>query len=87
MKREIKITIKKDYNHYALIEQVNNRDNEVNRSIFIDEDQYNQLREHFIGEENSKLLAFCDHLNSYNNWYDVRFDFMLIDFLNKNKTP
>ena len=49
MKREIKITIKKDHNHYALIEQVNNKENEINRGIFLDKDQYEQLRQHFVG--------------------------------------
>lgn len=48
MKRELKITIKNDYNHYALIEQVNNRENEINRGIFLDKDQYEQLRQHFV---------------------------------------
>jgi hypothetical protein len=48
MKREIKITVKKDHNHYALIEQVNNKENEINRGIFLDKDQYEQLRQHFV---------------------------------------
>lgn len=48
MKRKLKITIKNDYNHYALIEQVNNRENEINRGIFLDKDQYEQLRQHFV---------------------------------------
>lgn len=54
MKRKLKITIKNDYNHYALIEQVNNRENEINRGIFLDKDQYEQLRQHFV----SGSLAF-----------------------------
>lgn len=48
MKRKLKITIKDDHNHYALIEQVNNRENEINRGIFLDKDQYEQLRQHFV---------------------------------------
>jgi hypothetical protein len=48
MKRKLKITIKEDHNHYALIEQVNNRENEINRGIFLDKDQYEQLRQHFV---------------------------------------
>jgi len=48
MKRKLKITIKDDHNHYALIEQVNNRETEINRGIFLDKDQYEQLRQHFV---------------------------------------
>ena len=48
MKRKLKITIKDDHNHYALIEQVNNRENEINRGIFLDKDQYEQLRQYFV---------------------------------------
>jgi hypothetical protein len=48
MKRKLKITIKYDHNHYALIEQLNNRENEINRGIFLDKDQYEQLRQHFV---------------------------------------
>jgi len=48
MKRKLKITIKDDHNHYALIEQVDNRENEINRGIFLDKDQYEQLRQHFV---------------------------------------
>ena len=48
MKRKLKITIKDDHNHYALIEQVNNRETEINRGIFLDKDQYEQLRQHFL---------------------------------------
>jgi hypothetical protein len=47
MKREIKITIKDDLNHYALLEQINNKDNEINRGLFLDKDQYTQLGKHF----------------------------------------
>jgi len=54
MKRKLKITIKDDHNHYALIEQVNNRENEINRGIFLDKDQYEQLRQHFVSGE-------CEH--------------------------
>ena len=64
MKRELKITIKKDYNHYALIEQVNNRENEINRGIFLDKDQYEQLRQHFVSgslpsQELIEMLKEC----------------------------
>lgn len=33
-------------------------------------------------EEYSKkqLLKFCDHLNTYKGFEDIRFDFMLVDF-------
>lgn len=30
----------------------------------------------------NEMLKFCDHLNSYKGLEKVRFDFMLIDFLN-----
>lgn len=59
MKRKLKITIKDDHNHYALIEQVNNRENEINRGIFLDKDQYEQLRQHFV----SGSFCKCKKLN------------------------
>jgi hypothetical protein len=31
------------------------------------------------------LEKFCEHLNSYKGMEEVRFDFMLIDFLEKQK--
>jgi hypothetical protein len=34
-----------------------------------------------LGETND-LKAFCDHLETYKGLEDLRFDFMLIDFLN-----
>ena len=63
MKRELKITIKNDYNHYALIEQVNNRENEINRGIFLDKDQYEQLRQHFVSgcDADSDKLVECSN--------------------------
>jgi hypothetical protein len=63
MKREIKITVKKDHNHYALIEQVNNKENEINRGIFLDKDQYEQLRQHFV----SGSLPSIDPLDDENS--------------------
>lgn len=48
MKREITIEIKDDLNHYALIKQKNNRENETNYGMLIDKDQYEQLRQHFV---------------------------------------
>lgn len=48
MKREIKIEIKDDLNHYALIKQKNNRENETDYGMLIDKDQYEQLRQHFV---------------------------------------
>lgn len=48
MKREIKIEIKDDLNHYALIMQKNNRENETDYGMLIDKDQYEQLRQHFV---------------------------------------
>jgi len=48
MKREIKIEIKDDLNHYALIKQKNNRENEADYGMLIDKDQYEQLRQHFV---------------------------------------
>jgi len=31
------------------------------------------------------LLAFCDHLNEYRGMEEVRFDFMMQDFLDKSQ--
>lgn len=50
MKREIKIEIKDDLNHYALIKQKNNRERETDYGMLIDKDQYEQLRQHFVSE-------------------------------------
>lgn len=58
MKRKLKITIKDDHNHYALIEQVNNRENEINRGIFLDKDQYEQLRQHFVSGRSELFKKF-----------------------------
>jgi hypothetical protein len=33
--------------------------------------------------ENKELKDFCEHLNTYKGFEEVRFDFMLIDFLDK----
>ena len=59
MKRKLKITIKDDHNHYALIEQVNNRENEINRGIFLDKDQYEQLRQHFVVWRSEQFNCLC----------------------------
>jgi hypothetical protein len=67
MKREIKITVKKDHNHYALIEQVNNKENEINRGFFLDKDQYEQLRQHFVS---GSLL------NDWQKWEDCILSFL-----------
>lgn len=62
MKREIKITV-----NYALIDQVNNKENEINRGIFLDKDQYEQLRQHFVS--NSTKLSTCTkNLLKYSSW-------------------
>lgn len=62
MKRKLKITIKDDHNHYALIEQVNNRENEINRGIFLDKDQYEQLRQHFVSGSLQNIQEIIEFL-------------------------
>lgn len=71
MKREIKIEIKEDLNHYALIKQVNNRDNEENYGMLIDKDQFEQLRSYFISDSlpdlrecNQAGLDYAEHKNN-----------------------
>lgn len=59
MKREIKITIIGDHTHYALVEQVNNRENEIDAGIYLDKDQYEQLRQHFVGEALRQTDVIC----------------------------
>lgn len=36
-------------------------------------------------ELKNELHKFCIHLNTYKGMEDIRFDFMLIDYLNGNK--
>ena len=80
MKRKLKITIKDDYNHYALIEQVNNRKNEINRGIFLDKDQYEQLRQHFVS--GSLLVSELEEL-----FYEMGEDWHLWDEEEKGQYP
>lgn len=51
--------------------------NETTQIIVADLEKYIQDR----------LLEFCDHLSKYEGLEDVRFDFMLIDFNQKNAKP
>lgn len=48
MKREITVEIKDDLNHYALIKQKNNRNNESDYGMFIDKNQFKQLWLYFV---------------------------------------
>ena len=62
MKREIKIEIKDDLNHYALIKQNNNRENETDYGMLVDKDQYEQLRQHFVSGSlplDSEIINNC----------------------------
>lgn len=38
-----------------------------------------------VNQQRELLLAFCDHLNTYNGMEEVRFDFMMQDFLDKSQ--
>lgn len=65
MKREITIEIKDDLNHYALIKQKNNRENETDYGMLIDKDQFEQLRLYFVSCQREQ----CDHdFEPYYNW-------------------
>lgn len=35
--------------------------------------------------QSEKLIAFCEHLNTYNGMEEIRFDFMMQDFIDKSK--
>ena len=67
MKWEIKIEIKNDLNHYALIKQKNNSENENDYVMLIDKDQYEQLRQHFIS--GSVFHPAISHINCDENIY------------------
>lgn len=38
-----------------------------------------------VNQQRELLLAFCDHLNTYAGMEEVRFDFMMQDFLDKSQ--
>jgi len=42
------------------------------------------LRLFSVVGQSEQLKAFCEHLNTYKGLEDCRFDFMLIDFLDKS---
>ena len=56
MKREIKVEIKDDLNHYALIKQKNNIEREHDYGMLIDKDQFKQLRLYFVSNQRELLL-------------------------------
>jgi len=35
--------------------------------------------------QSEQLKAFCEHLNTYKGLEEIRFDFMLVDFIDKDK--
>lgn len=43
------------------------------------------LSKHDVNQQRELLLAFCDHLNTYAGMEEVRFDFMMQDFLDKSQ--
>ena len=56
MKREIKVEIKDDLNHYAIIKQKNNIEREYDYGMLIDKDQFKQLRLYFVSNQRELLL-------------------------------
>jgi hypothetical protein len=55
-----------------------------------EEETYNDvpaggLGKHDVNQQRELLLAFCDHLNTYAGMEEVRFDFMMQDFLDKSQ--
>ena len=36
-----------------------------------------------VNQQREQLLAFCDHLNTYAGMEEIRFDFMMQDFIEK----
>ena len=44
-----------------------------------------QLRIGDVNQQREQLLAFCDHLNTYAGMEEIRFDFMMQDFIDKSQ--
>ena len=38
-----------------------------------------------VSGQSEQLLAFCDHLNTYAGMEEIRFDFMMQDFIDKSQ--
>ena len=38
-----------------------------------------------VNQQRELLLAFCDHLNTYAGMEEIRFDFMMQDFIDKSQ--
>lgn len=38
-----------------------------------------------VNQQREQLLAFCDHLNTYAGMEEIRFDFMMQDFIDKSQ--
>ena len=75
--RKINIEIKDDFNHYALIKQENGKENETDYGMFIDKDQFEQLRVYFV---NNSLpdLRDCNQAGIDYAEYKGNPDFFLI---------
>lgn len=43
------------------------------------------IKNDFLKKEKRQIKDFCNHLNTYKGLEEIRFDFMLSDFLNKKK--
>jgi histidinol phosphatase-like PHP family hydrolase len=45
-------------------------------------EQYAELR---LGDVINSVFNFCDHLNTYDGMEEIRFDFMIQDFIDKSQ--
>lgn len=51
----------------------------------IDASHETALNKPVVNQQRELLLAFCDHLNTYAGMEEIRFDFMMQDFIDKSQ--
>lgn len=59
--------------------------NHIDSKISLGEATTQILRLFAVSGQSEQLLAFCDHLNTYTGMEEIRFDFMMQDFIDKSQ--
>lgn len=78
-------------NKETLIEKLLNEKAEKNNTIDLNayalglDAMYEALVLYGVIQQREQLLAFCDHLNTYAGMEEIRFDFMMQDFIDKSQ--
>ena len=78
-------------NKETLIEKLLNEKAEKNNTIDLNayalglDAMYEALVLYGVIQQREQLLAFCDQLNTYAGMEEIRFDFMMQDFIDKSQ--